>query len=452
MNIAIVGLGKYGTLLTSHLAKENHDIIVIDTNPSIVEDVINQYDVKGFVGNGASYLTQEDAGIHKFDLLIATTSTDEVNILTCLVAKKLNIKQTIARIRNPEYALQAQTMQRELGISMTINPDLNTATEIFRSIKFPSALTVESFANGKVDLVEMKIESDSLLAGKTLQEINEKYGAKVLFSAVSRGEEVIIPSGNFELKVGDYVYITASSRETSNAFKKLKMLKNKAKTAIIIGGGKITYYLTQMLLEAGIAVKIIEKNKERCKSLAESFPKALVLHGEATNHNLLLSEGLNTADVLVAVTGQDETNIVVSTFAKEEGCKKVITKITNGSYDMILEKTGLECVVEPKELFTTECDILVTDGFTGNMVMKTCEGVAKTIGSFLKEEINKTVELCAGSELFVCVSRGSLSKAIGQGKSNIIRLSREYPSLKIKIKEYDGVAEHSVKLIVKKGT
>ena len=351
MNIAIVGLGKYGTLLTSHLAKENHDIIVIDTNPSIVEDVINQYDVKGFVGNGASYLTQEDAGIHKFDLLIATTSTDEVNILTCLVAKKLNIKQTIARIRNPEYALQAQTMQRELGISMTINPDLNTATEIFRSIKFPSALTVESFANGKVDLVEMKIESDSLLAGKTLQEINEKYGAKVLFSAVSRGEEVIIPSGNFELKVGDYVYITASSRETSNAFKKLKMLKNKAKTAIIIGGGKITYYLTQMLLEAGIAVKIIEKNKERCKSLAESFPKALVLHGEATNHNLLLSEGLNTADVLVAVTGQDETNIVVSTFAKEEGCKKVITKITNGSYDMILEKTGLECVVEPKELF-----------------------------------------------------------------------------------------------------
>ena len=229
MNIAIVGLGKYGTLLTSHLAKENHDIIVIDTNPSVVEDVINQYDVKGFVGNGASYLTQEDAGIQKFDLLIATTSTDEVNILTCLVAKKLNIKQTIARIRNPEYALQAQTMQRELGISMTINPDLNTATEIFRSIKFPSALTVESFANGKVDLVEMKIESDSLLAGKTLQEINEKYEAKVLFSAVSRGEEVIIPSGNFELKVGDYVYITVSSRETSNAFKKLKMLKNKAK-------------------------------------------------------------------------------------------------------------------------------------------------------------------------------------------------------------------------------
>ena len=403
MNIAIVGLGKYGTLLTSHLAKENHDIIVIDTNASVVEDVINQYDVKGFVGNGASYLTQEEAGINKFDLLIATTSTDEVNILTCLVAKKLNIKQTIARIRNPEYALQAQTMQHELGISMTVNPDLNTATEIFRSIKFPSALTVESFANGKVDLVEMKIENNSLLAGKTLQEINEQYHAKVLFSAVSRGEEVYIPSGNFELKEGDYVYITVSSRESSHAFKQLKMLKNKAKNAIIIGGGKITYYLTQMLIEAGVSVKIIERDKERCKALAESFPKALVLHGEATNHNLLLSEGVSNADVLVAITGQDETNIVVSTFAKEEGCKKVITKITNGSYDMILEKTGLDCVVEPKELFA-------------NNVIRYVRGMQQTRGAEFKTLYRLVDNKVEAAEFFISDAAEYTSKPLKELK------------------------------------
>ena len=403
MNIVIVGLGKYGTLLTSHLVKENHDIIVIDTNPLVVEEVVNQYDVKGFVGNGASYLTLEEAGVHKFDLLLASTSTDEVNILTCLVAKKLNIKQTIARIRNPEYALQAQTMQKELGISMTINPDLNTATEIFRSIKFPSALTVESFANGKVDLVEMKIEKDSLLIDKNLQEINEIYNAKVLFSAVARGEDVYIPRGNFILKEGDYVYITVSSRETTNAFKKLNMLKNKAKRAIIVGGGKISYYLTHMLLEAGVSVKIIEKDKDTCLELAKKFPKALVLHGEATNQKLLLSEGVAKADVLVAVTGQDETNIVVSTFAKGTGCKKVITKITNGSYDMILEKTGLECIIEPKELFC-------------NNVIRYVRGMKKNRGTEFKTLYRLVDNKVEAAEFFISDKAKYTSKPLKELK------------------------------------
>lgn len=353
MNIVIVGLGKYGILLTSHLAKENHNIIVIDTNAKVIDEVVNQYDVKGFVGNGASYVTQEEAGISKSDLLIATTSTDEVNILTCLVAKKLGIKQTIARIRNPEYSLQAQMMRNELGISMTVNPDYNTALEIFRTIRFPSALKVDSFANGKVDLVEVKVEQGSIVENKTLQEINEKYQVGVLFSAVVRKDKVFIPRGDFILQAGDTIYITVSARHTTSAFKKLKMFKNKAKSVMIIGGGKITYYLTQMLLDSGVSVKIVDKDYSRCLALSQSFPKALVLHGEATNHNLLLGEGIQNTDVLVTLTGQDETNIIVSNFAKDSGCKKVITKITNGSYDMILEKTGLDTVVEPKELFAT---------------------------------------------------------------------------------------------------
>ena len=388
MNIVIVGLGKYGTLLTDHLSKENHDIIVIDSNAKVIEEVVNQYDVKGYVGNGASYLTQENAGVSKFDLLIATTSTDEVNILTCLVAKKIGIKQTIARVRNPEYSLQAQMMQNELGISMTVNPDYNTALEIFRTIRFPSALTVESFANGKVDLVEFKIDKDSLVSNKSLIEIKDKYKTNLLFCAVVRDDEVIIPNGNFVLQKGDYVYITVSARETSSSFKKLKMFKQKSKTAMIIGGGKITYYLAQMLLDNGIAVKIIEKDYDRCIALSQAFPKALVLHGDATHHNLLLSEGVGEMDALVTLTGQDETNIILSTYAKECGCNKVITKITNGSYDLVLEKTGLESIVEPKELFA-------------NNIIRYARGMKNTRGSEFKTLYRLVDNKVEASEFFV---------------------------------------------------
>ena len=388
MNIVIVGLGKYGTLLTDHLSKENHDIIVIDTNAKVIEEVVNQYDVKGYVGNGASYLTQESADINKFDLLIATTSTDEVNILTCLVAKKIGIKQTIARVRNPEYSLQAQMMQNELGISMTVNPDYNTALEIFRTIRFPSALTVESFANGKVDLVELKIEKDSLINNKSLIEIKEKYQTNLLFCAVVREDEVIIPNGNFVLQEGDYVYITVSARETTSSFKKLKTFKQKAKTAMIIGGGKITYYLAQMLIDNGVSIKIIEKDYDRCLSLSQAFPKALVLHGDATNHNLLLSEGVGETDAFVTLTGQDETNIILSTYAKECGCKKVITKITNGSYDLILDKTGLESVVEPKELFA-------------NNIIRYVRGMKNTRGSEFKTLYRLVDNKVEASEFFI---------------------------------------------------
>jgi trk system potassium uptake protein TrkA len=388
MNIVIVGMGKYGTLLTSHLSKENHDIVVVDTNAKVIEEVVNKYDVKGYVGNGASYVTQENAGLNKFDLLIATTSTDEVNILTCLVAKKLGIKQTIARVRNPEYSLQAQMMQNELGISMTINPDYNTALEIFRTIRFPSALTVESFANGKVDLVEIKIEKDSLLNGKSLIEIKEKYKTNLLFCSVVRGEDVFIPNGNFILQEDDYVYITVSARSTTSAFKKLKIFKQKPKTVMIIGGGKISYYLVQLLIDNGIAVKIIEKDYSRRLELSQSFPEALVLNGDATHHELLLSEGVGEMDAFVTLTGQDETNIILSTYAKECGCEKVITKITNGSYDLILEKTGLESVVEPKELFA-------------NNIIRYARGMTSSRGSEFKTLYRLVDNKVEASEFFI---------------------------------------------------
>lgn len=353
MNIVIAGIGKFGRTLTEHLSKQNHNIIVIDNKSSVIENTVNQFDVKGYCGNSASYLTLKDASIAKYDLLIATTSTDESNILSCLVAKKLGIKQTIARVRNPDYALQAQIMNDELGISMTLNPDLDTAREISRILRFPSAIKVDTFANGKVELVEVKVEKKSLLNGISLIDLREKYKIKVLVCAVKRENEVIIPKGDFILNEGDYVYITASAKETQQAFKKLKLLKEKLSSTMIIGGGKITYYLASLLIDAGISVKIVEKNLERCKQLSEMLPKAMILHGDGTNQKLLLEEGIETVDSVVTLTDMDETNIIVSSFAKNLNCDKVITKVNNDNYELILNNVGLDSVVSPKEVFTS---------------------------------------------------------------------------------------------------
>lgn len=351
MNIVIAGAGKFGKELTENLSKLKHNITIIDNKSVVIEEIVEQYDVMGYCGNSASYTTQLNASIDKADLFIATTSTDETNILSCLVAKKMNVKRTVARIRNPEYSNYSSLMLGDGAIDIIINPDYETALEIFRILRFPSAIQFETFANGKVDLVEIKIQKDSLLAGKSLIDIKEKHQVKVLVCAVKRKEEVFIPTGNFVLLEDDYVYITAESKEMSSAFKKLSLFKEKLKNVMIIGGGRITHYLTSLLLEERISVKIIEKDLALCKKLAETFPDAVVIHGDATNQRLLLEEGLETTDSIVTLTGMDETNIIVSSFSKNLNVNKVITKVNNANYETILSNIGLDSVVSPKEIF-----------------------------------------------------------------------------------------------------
>jgi len=353
MNIVIAGIGKFGVELTKELSKGNHNITIVDNKPSVLEDVVNQYDVIGMNGNAASYDTQLEAGVAKADLFIATTPNDETNILCCLVAKKLGAKQTVARLRNPEYAKQAQLMQDELGVGMSLNPDLDTAAEIFRILRFPSANKVETFANGRVNLVEVKINSDSLLAGKTLADIRNKFNVKILVCAVLRGNEVIIPKGNFEILESDSIYIAADTNEIANAFKKLKLWKNTLKSAIIVGGGRITHYLAHELLSSGISVKIIDRDKEVCQTLSEEFPNALILNGDATNNKILLEEGIDSIDSVITLTGMDETNIIISSYAKSVGCNKVITKVNKANYESILHTIGLDSIVSPKDIFAS---------------------------------------------------------------------------------------------------
>lgn len=353
MNIIIAGIGKFGRELVSNLSKENHNIVVIDTKASAVEEMVNQYDVKGICGNGASYSILKDASTNKADLFIATAGSDELNILSCMVAKKLGAKQTIARLRNPEYASQAQLMTNELGINLTLNPDLDTANEIFRIMRFPSAIKVETFANGKVDLVEIKVEKGSILANKSLIEISNKYDVKILVCAVVRDNQVFIPKGNFILHENDYVYLTAAPKDLKNAFKKLKLFKDKLKSSIILGGGRITHYLANLLIDNGISVKILEKDIKVCESLCDSIPEALIVHADGTNQRALIEEGIENVDSVITLTGMDETNIIVSSFVKNFNTSKVITKVNNTNYESILSHIGLESVVSPKDIFAS---------------------------------------------------------------------------------------------------
>ena len=351
MNIVIAGLGKFGHELIEHLSKEGHNITIIDTKANIVEEYVNRYDVMGIVGNAASYDIQRDANVSKADLFLATTSTDELNILCCLVAKKLGAKQTITRLRNPEYGKQVQLMRNELGITLSLNPDLDTAREIFRIMRFPSAIQVETFANGKVDLVEIKLDKKSALVNKSLFEIANKYQVKLLVCAVKRGNEVFIPKGDFILQEGDKVYITAEPKELTKAFKKFSIFKEKVKSALILGGSRITYYLANMLIDNGTSVKIIDKDPNVCKFLCDAIPKALVVNIDGTNHQSMMEEGLENMDAVITLTGMDETNIIISSFAQSINCDKVITKVNNTNYDLILNNIGLDSVVSPKSIF-----------------------------------------------------------------------------------------------------
>ena len=348
MNIVIVGAGKIGRILTQHLVDENHNITIIDNNPNKIEELVNEYDVVGYCGNGASYQTQFNASVNKNDVLIATTESDELNILCCLVAKKLGVKQTIARVRNPEYEKQVTLMNDELGISMTINPERDSANEISRMLQFPGALKVETFANGKVSLIEIKLEKGSPLHNKTLISLREKYNT-ILVCAVQRGTEVFIPKGDFKLQENDNIYITAESKDITNLLKNLNILTEKTKSTMIIGGGKISYYLAQKLIKAGIYVKIIENQHQRCIELNDMLPKAMIIHADGTNNRVLLEEGIGQIDSLVSLTGMDEANIIISTFAKSY-CDKVVTKVNNSNYATILEKIGLDSVISPKEI------------------------------------------------------------------------------------------------------
>lgn len=354
MKIVVIGDGKVGATIVEHTAKENHRVTIIDNDPKVVEQMVNKFDVMGICGYGASYETQKEAGVDKADIVIATTSSDEINILSCVVAKSLGAKSTIARVRNYEYSTQIDLMRENLGIDMIINPELEAANEIKNIINFPEALKVDSFGNEQLDLVELYIDENNLLVGETLSSLFIKYHVFLLVCAVQRGEEVFIPSGNFVLQAKDRIHLVASRANIRLFLEEVGFNQRKIRDVLIIGGGKISLYLASNLIKNKYRVKIIEKDYNKCLELSDLLPKATIIHGDGAEQSLLLEEGINDIDAIVSLTGSDEENIIISMFAHKQNAHKVIAKINKSTLVGILETVGVASVISPKEITSSK--------------------------------------------------------------------------------------------------
>lgn len=346
MEIVISGLGSVGTTLMQELADEGHNIVVIDVNAQKIETAVNQFDVKGVIGNGASSSVLKEAGVQHCDLFIGATNHDELNILCCIIAKKLGAKKTIARASKPEY-VDLFKSDGDLGLSLMVNPQYEAALEISRMLRFPSAIKVNEFSNGKVELVEFLVSEDSPLVGLPLKKLGVVFKEKVLICAAQRDDNAIIPTGDFVIREGDRLFVTATMKHISLFFKHLGW-NRQAKDAIIVGGSTTAYYLCKELDKLGIHAKLIEKDAQKAAMFSEDFKKINVILGDGTDQELLLEEGLATTDAFVALANMDEQNIIMSMFATSQDVPKVITKIDQlGYYDM-LQKSGIYSAVSTK--------------------------------------------------------------------------------------------------------
>jgi len=350
MNIIIVGCGKVGCTLVEALSIENHNIVVIDSRPEKVSALTDTADVMGIVGNGVSHTTLKQAGIETADLLIAVTGSDEENLLCCVIAKKSGHCQTIARIRNPIYNEEKDFLQKEFGLSMIINPELTAANEIAKVFQFPSAIRVDTFAKGRVELLHFKIGNNSPLCGLKLSKFHATLHCNdILVCTIARNsEEVIIPNGDFEFAANDIVSIVAKRRDAIDFFRKIGIVKNRVGNAILAGGGKVSYYLAKSLLASGIRVTIIEVDRERCDILSELLPHATVICGDATDQNLLLQEGLEHAQGFAALTGLDEENILLSLYANDISNAKTVTKINRINFHSVINELNLGSIIYPR--------------------------------------------------------------------------------------------------------
>lgn len=348
MKIVIIGDGRVGHKLAVQLSEEEYDITLIDQNQGRLKESIDELDVFCITGKGTDAAIQKQAGVSKADLVIACASEDEKNMLSCLIAKKLGAKHTIARVRNPIYYHQIDMLRDDLHLSIAVNPDFTTSNTIKRILFFPEADKVETFMRGRVELVESCVRDVSPLVGLSLAEVYQKYKIKILVCVAKRGSEVLIPDGNFVLQAGDRLHVAAAHHDIKNFFKAVGQKNAKVKNVMLCGGGRLCYYLAGQLLQAGMQVKIIERNLERCEELSDLFPKATIIHGDATNHELLLEEGIQSTDAFVAITNMDEENIIMGLYAKTQGVPKIVAKVNEDSRAQMVEGLGIGSIVSTK--------------------------------------------------------------------------------------------------------
>ncbi|MCH5342967.1 MAG: Trk system potassium transporter TrkA [Acetatifactor sp.] len=417
MNIIIVGCGKVGSTLVEQLNGENHNIVVIDEKEEQVKSITDELDAMGIVGNGVSYQTLQDAGIKHTDLLIAVTNSDEQNLLCCVIAKKAGNCKTIARVRNPIYSTEISFLREELGLAMIINPELTAASEIARVFQFPSAVKVDTFSKGRIELLHFRVTKDCLLNNYKLIHVRSTLKCDVLVCMVTRGDEVLIPKGDFVFQEDDVVAFVSTPPEANRFFQKIGIGTGKIHTAMLVGGGTMAYYLARRLLAVGIDTKIIDLNEERCEMLTELLPKATIICGDGTDEKLLLQEGLDSVDGFAALTGLDEENILLSLVARKNSHAKVVTKINRVSFNSVLSDTKLDSVTYPRLL---TADVIIkyarsmNESLDSNVenLYKLEEGRAEALEFYIKEASAVTntplVNMRLKKNLLICsITRGN---------------------------------------------
>ena len=351
MKIIIAGAGKIGMTLAKQLTAEGHDLTVIDEKNPVLEATVEAFDAMGVCGNCASMEVLKSAGIEETDLVIAVTNADEVNLLCCLTAHGLNPKvHTIARIRDPEYTEQIMTMRDIFPLSMTVNPEKQAAQEMERLLKFPGFLRRESFADGRAEIVELRVDKQSPLNHISLMDMRGVVKCKVLVCAVLRDGEAVAPRGNFVLQEGDRIFVTAATEQLAVLLKNLGILTHRVRKVLLCGGSKVSYYLASLLEKGNMDVRLLEKNYSRCVELAEELPETSVIHGDCSDMKVLESQGFDQCDAMVALTGLDETNMIVSLYGEKRGIRQIITKISRPENSSIANELALGSVINPREL------------------------------------------------------------------------------------------------------
>lgn len=385
MKIIIAGAGKIGRSVARSLALEGHDVTIIDSEPDTIASISNELDVICIEGSATNSETLAEAGASEADLLVAATGSDEINMVCGISAHKLGAAHVIARVRDPQYMQQKEFLREALGLSVIVNPEYECAQEISRILRFPSAVRVDSFSKGSLEIVEHRVQAGSVLDGLALRELPSKIKAKVLVSLVERGHEVIIPNGSFVIKADDMLSITASAKELRRFFIAIGSYKKPVKNVMIMGGSRIGVYLARLLHENGMDITIIEHSRERCEELCDLVPETNIVCGDASRSDVLLEEGLRSADAFIALTGEDGDNIITSLYAQRSGIGKIVTKVNRESFSEILEAAGLDSVVNAKEVVAEQITSYVRglhnsiDSGTVETLYKLADGSAEAL-------------------------------------------------------------------------
>ena len=371
MKIIIVGDGKVGFTLAEHLSREEHDVTIIDTSDNALQKASDTLDVMCIKGNGASLTALKEAGADTADLLIAVTNLDEVNMVCCLTGKRLGAKYTIARVRNFEYTAAQGMLKMGMGIDLLINPENDTAVEISRILRFPSAANIETFYRGRVELMSFRAREEDFFIGQPLSALSRKVrDLPILFCAAERNEEVLIPDGSFVPQVGDKLYLIGAPLGLHGFFELMGRYAPKIRNVFVVGGGRITFYLAALMERMNMKVTIVERKEERCRQLSELLPHTLVINGDGTDQELLESENMAANDAFVALTDRDEDNLIISLYALQKGLKKVVAKCNRQNYTGIVQHLGLDSVISPKLI-------------TANQILQVVRGMENSKGSVM---------------------------------------------------------------------